>query len=508
MPERLDRVASRQRLLLAVLLVVLVVGGLIAWLIRSGRRIAPPPPRATATWVDTLPPIPTSYIDVPVRYNLAPALRWLESAVPTVIGDLEHRHQAPGNSRVHYAFRATRKPFQLTIKGRGATLVAEVAYRVRVWYNLPSLLPEISASCGVDGEAPRARFVVHTSVTLKDNWRLQPHTRTWAKPLTDKDRDQCKVTMFEINVTDNVLGAARKALQKELAKLDRRIARFDLPSGAQRIWTVLASPLQLTDSLWLLVNPDSVRIGLLRVHHDTLVTAVGLSAHPRVIGGAKPVAVIPPLPEPQDTIYGPPALHLLAEARVPYGAASAVLTDQLRGTTIRVADRRLRVDSVRVTGVGGGRVAVGLGVSGPVDGVLYFVGRPVFDTATASISMPDLTYDLSTRNLLVGRLAWLAGPAITDFLRSHVHIALAPVLEQGRALLEKNLNRELADGVRLRATVSASRALSVQAAPHEFLARGIATGHGELILDWQPEKSAAASPQAPPTGEGPVNHGR
>ncbi|HEU4588025.1 MAG TPA: DUF4403 family protein [Gemmatimonadales bacterium] len=477
---------------------VLIVGGLVAWLLGRGRRIAPPPPRVTATWVDTLPPVPTSYIDVPVRYNLAPAIRWLESAIPTVIGDLKHRHQAPGNSRVHYAFRATRKPFQLTIKGRGATLVAEVAYRVRVWYNLPSLLPEISASCGIDGAAPRARFVVHADVKLMDNWRLQPHTRAWAKPLTHTDRDQCMVTVFDINVTDNVLGAARRALQKELAKLDRRIARFDLPSGAQRIWTVLASPLQLTDSLWLLVNPDSVRIGLLRVRHDTLVTAVGLSAHPRVVGGAKPVPAIPPLPEPQDTIYGPPALHLLAEARVPYSAASAVLTDQLRGTKIHVADRSLEVDSVRVTGVGGGRVAVGLGVSGPVDGVLYAVGHPVFDAETSSISMPDLTYDLGTSSLFVGRLTWLAGPAITDFLRSHVHIHLAPVLEQGRALLQKNLNRELADGVRLRATVSASRVLSVQAAPYEFLARGIASGHGELVLDWRPPKSSAASPHAPP----------
>jgi Domain of unknown function (DUF4403) len=506
-PGWLDRVASRRKLSLAALLVVLVAAGLLTLLIARRPKIIAPPPRAAGIWVDTLPPVPTSYIDVPVRYNLAPALEWLESAVPTVIGDLEHRHQAPGNSRVHYAFRATRKPFQLTIKGRGATLVAEIAYRVRVWYDLPTVLPEISASCGIDGDAPRARFVVHTDVKLMDNWRLQPRTRALAKPLTETDRDQCKVTVLSIDVTDNVLGAARKALQKELTKLDRRIARFDLPSGAQRIWTVLSSPLQLTDSLWLLVNPDSVRIGLLRVRHDTLVTAVGLSAHPRVVGGPKPSSAIPPLPAPQDTIVGPPVLHLLAEARVPYDAASAVLTDQLRGTKIHVAHRSLRVDSVRVVGVGAGRVAVGLGVSGPVRGVLYTVGHPVFDSATSSISMPDLTYDVSTSNLLVGRLAWLAGPALTDFLRSNVRIDLAPVLEQGRALLEKNLNRELADGVRLRAKVSATKALSVQAAPHEFLARAIANGHGELVLDWRPEKPADASPKARPTGDGRPNAG-
>jgi hypothetical protein len=479
--------------------VVLVAAGLLTLLTRREQQIVAPPPRAMGTWVDTLPHVPTSYIDVPVRYDLAPALLWLESAVPSVIGDLEHRHQAPGNSRVHYAFRARRKPFQLSIKGRSATLGAEIAYQVRVWYD-PPLLPEISASCGTDGEAPRARLVVHTDVDLTDDWRLRPVTRALAEPLTDSDRDKCKVTAFKINATNKVLGATRKALQDKLTKFDRRLARFDLPSGARRIWTVLASPLRLTDSLWLVVHPASVRIGLLRVRHDTLVTAVGLSAKPRIVGGAKPETVIPPLPAPQDSTSRPPVLHLLAEARMPYDAASAVLTKELRGTRIRVAGRSLRVDSLHLMGVGDGRVAVGLGVSGPVDGVLYAIGRPVLDTATSSLSMPDLAYDVGTSNLLVGGLSWLAGDVITNFLRSTVRINLAPVIEQGRALLETNLNRELAHGVQLRAKVSASRVSSVQAAPHALLARGIASGQGELVLEYEPERPADASLKARPAG--------
>jgi hypothetical protein len=300
-----------------------------------------------------------------------------------------------------------------------------------------------------------------------------------------------------------VLHAARQALQKELADFDRRLARFDLPGGAQRIWTVLASPLRLTDSLWLVVNPASVRIGLLRVHHDTLVTAVGLSAHPRIVGGPKPKTAIPPLPPPQDSTSRPPVLHLLAEARMPYGAASAVLTKELRGTKIHIAGRTLRVDSLHLTGVGDGRVAVGLAVHGPVRGVLYAVGHPAFDTATSSLSMPDLVYDVGTSNLLVGGLAWLGGPAITDFLRSNVRINLASVIAQGRALLEENLNRQLADGVLLHAKVSASRVLGVRAAPHALLARGVATGQGELVLDLVPEQPAETSPKRRPAEVGP-----
>jgi hypothetical protein len=458
------------------------------------QKVAAPLPRAVGTWVDTMPPVPTSYIDVPVRYDLAPALRWLESEVPQVIGHLDERRQAAGNSRLHYAFRATRRPFQLSIQGRSATLAAELAYQVRAWYD-PPVLPEISASCGTDGDAPRARLAVHTDVQLTDQWKLRPRTRTSAEPLTDTDRDQCKVTAFKIDATDKVLGAAREALQKELTKFDRRLARFDLPHEARHIWTVLASPLRVTDSLWLVIQPASVRIGLLRVHHDTLVTTVGLSANPRIVGGARPDLLVPPMPVPQDSTSRPPVLHLLLEGRMPYDVASAVLTKELRGTKVRVAGRSLQIDSLHLVGVGDGRVAVGLGVTGPVSGVLYAVGRPVFDTATSKLSMPDLAYDVGTRDLLVGGLSWLAGETIATFLRSRVQIDMAPVIEDGRALLEKNLNRELAHGVQLRTKVSAGRVLSVQAAPHALVARAIASGQGELMLDLEPEELVGAAPK-------------
>ena len=45
---------------------------------------------------------------------------------------------------------------------------------------------------------------------------------------------------------------------------------------------------------------------------------------------------------------------------------------------------------------------------GAATGVLYVVGHPAFDTATAELSMPDLEYDVGTRDLLTGALAWLA----------------------------------------------------------------------------------------------------
>jgi hypothetical protein len=81
----------------------------------------------------------------------------------------------------------------------------------------------------------------------------------------------------------------------------------------------------------------------------------------------------------------------------------------------------------------------------------------------------------------------LAQGTIEDFLRTRVRIKMGHIIEQGRELLERNLNRELVSGVHLRATVGAGRVLGVRAAPDALLARAVASGQGELVLDLKPE---------------------
>ncbi|MGH7527178.1 MAG: DUF4403 family protein, partial [Gemmatimonadales bacterium] len=444
-------------------------------------KVAPPRPRAAGGWTDTLPPVPASYIDGPVQYHLAPALAWLDSTIPPRLGDLEERRKSPDNPRLSYAFQLQRDPFTLSVRGRSAALQTDVAYRARAWYN-PPVLPEIGASCGLEGDAPRARLAVAMDLRLASDWTLHPRTKTLVDPLSETDHDKCTITALEIDVTGAVMNAARTALQQKAEEAGARLAAVDLPREARRIWEVLHRPIRITDSLWLTVNPSAVRIGGLELRGDTLLTTVGLSAHPRVLGGARPAPKIRPLPPPQDSTAHTPALHLLSEARLPYGVASSILTRELRGTRIQAAGRALAVDSLHLAGVGDGRMAVGLAVSGPVEGLLWAVGHPAYDAATSKLFMPDLRWDTGTRNALTGALAWLGGETVERFLRTNVRVDLGPTIEDGRELLEKSLNQELAEGVRLRAEIRAGQVHGIRAAPEALLVRAVASGRAEIIL--------------------------
>jgi hypothetical protein len=110
--------------------------------------------------------------------------------------------------------------------------------------------------------------------------------------------------------------------------------------------------------------------------------------------------------------------------------------------------------------------------------------------------MPDLAYDVGTKSLLVGALSWLAQGPIEDFLRTKVRIKMGPVIEKGRELMEKNLNRQLVSGVDLRTKVGMGRVLGVRAAPYGLLARAVASGSGELVLTLQPEPPPASQKRA------------
>jgi Domain of unknown function (DUF4403) len=453
---------------------------LLAWGCGSD-RLEPPPPRAAGAWKDTLPPVPESYVDGPLLYHLAPALAWLDSTIPPRLGDLERRRASPDDQRLSYAYELRRDPFVLAVRGRSAMLRTDVAYRVRAWYN-PPVLPEVGASCGEGGDAPRARVAVTMDVRLAPDWRLHPRTVATIEPLSEADRDKCTVTPLEIDVTDDVVKAAREALQDKADEVNARLAAVDVPAEARRIWTVLHQPLRITDSLWLTLHPTAARVGTLELRGDTLRTTVGLTGRPRVTAGPRPSPEIAPLPPPLDGAGRKPALHLMTEGRLPYDVASSILTRELRGTRIQGAAQQLTVDSLHLAGVGDGRVAVGLAVSGAVSGVLYAVGHPAYDSTSSRLFMPDLEYDIATRDLLTGALAWLGGDAVEQFLRANVRVDLRKTLEDGRRLLERSLNLELAEGVRLRSVIRAGQVHDIRGAPDALLVRAIATGRAEIVL--------------------------
>lgn len=447
---------------------------------------APPPPVTADT--DTLPPLPTSTLDIPLTYDLAPVVRALENAVPKKFGNIEERHNVNGQPRMHVAFEASRDPFQVSLDGQTAHLTAIIHYAGRGWYKAP-VVPEVSGSCGTGapGDRPRLRIDVTSALRITPDWHLRGKTRiaNVTQP-TEQNRDKCRVTVFNINVTDRVVDATRGILQGKQSMVDQKIASLDIHKRFEEWWHLLQRPIPLTDSVWLVINPSAVRMGETIGVKRTLVTALGFSASPRVITGAKPPTVETPLPPLYPAAVGD-GLHILLEGILDYSLATRLLQKQLVGKIVEGKGQTLVVKDVRLFGIGGGKLALELNFRGTVSGRIYFIGTPRYNPASNELFVPDLDYDTGTANLLVSGFEWVKHDDVRDYFRANAQWPVGNIVAQGREQLSKGLNRDLAPGVKLTAEVKTVQGLAVHAQRRAIKLRARADANARLTVK-QPTK--------------------
>jgi len=432
---------------------------------------------------DTLPSLPTSTLDIPLTYDLAPVVRALENAVPKNFGNIEERHAVNGQPRMHVAFEATRDPFQVSLDGQTAHLTAVIHYAGRGWYKAP-VVPEASGSCGTGAPAdrPRLRIEVTSPLRITPDWHLRGKTRIGnIAPLTEQNRDKCRVTVFNINVTDRVVDATRTILEGKRSMVDQKIASLDIRSRFEQWWHLLQRPIPLTDSVWLVINPSAVRMGETIGVKRTLVTALGFSASPRVETGRQPATVETPLPQLFPAAVGD-GLHILLEGILDYSLATDLLKRALVGKIIEGKGQTLVVKDVRLFGIGGGKLALQVDFRGTVAGRIYFIGTPKYLPVSKELFVPDLDYDAGSANLLVSGFEWLKHDDVRDYFREHGRWPVGDILQKGREQLSKGLNRDLAPGVKLTADVEAVQGLSVHAQRRAIRVRARADASARLTV--------------------------
>jgi uncharacterized protein DUF4403 len=472
-----------------VLAVALVVG-LFLWRSFSGQVLVDAPaPRMTAEGADTLDRPPASVVEAPVKYDLATAVDSLEVAVPRTFGDLENRIQAGDNARAHFAFTLSRSPFRVRVVGQTVSISADVEYEGRVWYK-PVIGPEFRASCGTGGvPRPRVRATLESTGRLTPQWNLRTHTHlTRLEPFSDDPRDKCRLTPLRIDVTDRVIQATKGMMEQKVQQFDSAVATWRVRPRFEALWRQLQRPIRLTDSVYMVFNPFAAQIGQVGAVGDTVVAHLLLIASPRVITGPRPndFDLMKPMPPLETTRNAGLGAHVLVDASFSYPVATALLRRVLVGKTIRQSGRKVRIHDVELSGVGGGRVALGVTLAGAVRGRLYFIGTPGFDPANHQIYVPDLDYDVGSAQLLVKGFEWLMGVDIRDFLRDRARLPDTEVVGKLADLAQRGLNRTLAPGIELSGKIHDAKGTTVHATTQAIRVRAVADAEIELAINKAP----------------------
>jgi len=438
---------------------------------RSSDIEAPRPERHAAV-AGPSQELPLASLAAPVVLDLTGILQKLEEAVPVTFGDMDDRIQHPNNDRVQLAFLASRTPFVAELHGEEARISATLEYQLRAWYD-PPLLPTINFGCGTsDGELrPRAVLELRSPLRLGEDWTLRSKVRVERiEPFSREERDRCDVTALGIDLTGTVMSAATGFLNGISDRIDAKIAEVDLRSKLQGVWRTLQEPHELTDGVWLLIDPVGVTYGATVGEGSVITIPVGLTARPRIIVGDRPLVEMRDLPPLEEGEIAEEA-RILVEGLASYAAITEQLGSQLAGIELTPGGNLIRILRIAVDGIGDGRVAIEVRFDGTARGTIFLVGTPQLNIERKMIEVSDLEFDLQTRHLLVGGLAWIARGNFEEALRERAQIPIADVMALAETQLQRGINRSLSDEVTVEGEVLGSELLDAIAGDEGLVVR-------------------------------------
>ncbi len=470
-----------------VLLVIAAVGMYVRYRLANTRVLDAPAPIVVADLFDANLEEVASTIEVLVTYNLNTALDSLEAAVPLTYGDLEQRLPIASNDRASFAYAVSRSPFKARVNGRTLSLSSDIEYQGRVWYRSP-IGPVLSAGCGVGkGQRPRVRAELVSTCELTPDWQLRTNTRVARlEPLSDEPCDRCRLTVLRIDVTDRAIAATRAMLDRKLLLFDEAVGRWPVRRRFKQLWTLFQRRILLTKDVYLEINPYAAQLGSVDAVGDTVRARLRVIAAPRIVTGAQAEQVRPlPLLQPADSIGT--GARVIVEASFSYPVATALLKRALVGRSIVQQGHRIVIKDVELSGIGGGRVALGVTLAGKVRGRIYFTGTPRLNPERHQVDVPDLDYDMGTAQMLVESLAWMNGVDIRDFLRARASLPDSQAVGKLRGLAENGINRSLAPGVTLSGRIHDARGTSVRATHAEIRLRAVADAEFKLAIDRGPK---------------------
>jgi len=479
LPCRTVHICSMRPIMPVVLLTLALAG------CGPPKQVDAPPPTATDAETAFLDSVPPTYASAPVRLDLRLLLREIEQTIPNHLGSLDDRLLILTSPRTWVAIEVMRGPLDIDLGSSSLTLEATVAYRGKVWRKVP--LTTVSASCGTGEKAPLARIRIRSDYRVTPNWRIRTRSRVLSVERATADpADECRVTFLGINVTDKVLAAAKSAIDQQLRIADARLASVDVRAALNPVWRDMQEPISLQDTtIWLSLRPRAVGVSRVTVRDSIAHGTVTLLAEPRIVSGPRPPRDSLPLPNLTD-LEAADTLAAVLDGSLSYEAANMILQKELKGTKLRVRGRRVVLENVEMSYIGSNRVALGVTLSGAVTGRVFFIGTPTYDAAKDAITVPDLTYDLRTSNLLLQGVSWLAGNKLRDEMRRTATLPVHSMLDLARGLANQEITRQLAPGVRLSGAIRSAEALTARATPDGFRAR--ARAEGKLALQIQLER--------------------
>jgi Domain of unknown function (DUF4403) len=422
---------------------------------------------------DTLPALPNSEIDIPIKVYATPILAKAEAVVPKEFTSDEWPSYLQPSCDFRYKYRFTRSPLSISCLHSQMAIQFDGKYQIAGSRCLCSadqpITPWISGSCGFGSEPPRRVTIALNSII---NFLPSYQIRTITTLRQIQAPDKCQVSVFSNDITQLVVDSVRSSVLSFCAALDTTLAGLSFSGLQQMAREKIYHRTDLGAYGYLAINPVGVWIGQLDYGKDTFSISLGLTCRPALSSDSsnhQPTGLpsLPTLVQKENSS----GISLYLNAAYDYGFLSKTLDDSLRNKVFEVKGRTVVVKSAQIKSLGNHQIEIRIDFAGSDKGSIYVRGTPVLDSGKQTLSIPDLSYSLQGEDLALKVAKSLFHNKIKKSLQGKSFLDVGALVKSSLPSLNQQLNRKWTDDlfssgkvneVRLLALVAGSDALRMQ----------------------------------------------
>ena len=429
---------------------------LIVWFLFLGCSRQNPLVIPIAQYNAELKPLPVSILNIPVNLKLSV----LESIINSQLNGLlyEDKDFNDGDRMKVKVYK--RNPIKLS--GKDNELKYRIPLSIQVVYD--AMVTNVLASGEIELEAK-------TSFKISKDWTLKTQTDVTNYVWIKKPVAQVVGVNIPLgSLADVILNNSKSYLGKQMDETTS--SYFDLKSIVSSAWNSISRILSVSEEYktWLSVNPSKVSMAPLIIQGDSILSNLSLMAKPQLSIGDKPREnMVNKIPDYSQVLNDNLRTLLVLRTKLPFSETKNLTLKQVGGQTFSSGKKSVTVEDVNYFGINN-KLGVELTLSGVYKGKIFLTGTPQIEARTNLINLPDLDFNLETKNFLVKSAGWILKSNLKKMIQENINFYLTLNLNETKKELEKQLNDyPLATGFKMKSKIDQLSVENIQITPDGML---------------------------------------
>jgi hypothetical protein len=397
---------------------------------------------------ESLPELPPSELDIPVRLAAIPILAKVEHLVPAEFtSDAWPQFMQP-SCDFRYKYRFVRTALQISCNNNLLDIRFGGNYQVSGSKCLCAagipVTPWISGNCGFPPQPLRkVNMALSTNLQFLSNYSIRSTTTIRQVQPVDK----CSVSIFSSDITQLVMDSIRSSLVAFTSTLDQSIAGMSFTKLITRLKDSSYRNMDIGKYGYFLLNPMAFRIGQLNYVKDSFTISLGVSCKP-VFSSDRSNNI--PVPNSFPALLqteNRSGIRLYVNMNYDYHFLSKTLHDSLYNKVFEVKGRTIVVKDAIVRGIGHHQIELQIDFAGSNHGSIFLRGTPILDTAKQTIGIPDIQYSMEGEDLALKIGRSLFKNKIRKTIQGKSYLDINAFFNANKQMIDQQLDREWATGI-------------------------------------------------------------